>query len=74
MITEKYNHAFIEKVNISQMQALSSLEMIAQDYMDGMPNTLSKRKPSLSLIMLCCLFQCSKRGMLGEGSSVCSVS
>ena len=32
MVTEKYNHAFIEKVNISQMQTLSSLEMIAQDY------------------------------------------
>ena len=31
MVTEKYNHAFIEKVNISQMQTLSSLEMIAQD-------------------------------------------
>ena len=32
VVTEKYNHVFIEKVNISQMQALSSLEMIAQDY------------------------------------------
>ena len=30
MVTEKYNQAFIEKVNISQMQTLSSLEMIAR--------------------------------------------
>ena len=28
MVTEKYNHAFIKKVNISQMQTLSSLERI----------------------------------------------
>ena len=25
MVTEEYNHAFIEEVNISQMQALSKL-------------------------------------------------
>ena len=28
MVTEKYNHAFIKKVHISQMQTSSSLEMI----------------------------------------------
>ena len=32
VVAEIYNHAFIEKVKISQMQALSSLEVIAQDY------------------------------------------
>ena len=32
VVTEKYNHAFIEKVNIGQMQTSSSLEIIAQDY------------------------------------------
>ena len=67
MVTEKYNHAFIEKVNISQMQTLSSLEMIAQDY--GWKYRC-KCKPSLSLIMLSFSVQ---RGMLGEGSSVHSV-
>ena len=71
MVTD---YAFIEKW-ISVKCKLYPAWRWQHSITDGMPNTWSKAVNVYpASLWLCCLFQCSKRGMLGEGSSVYSVS